>query len=248
MSNATDLRNLLITLSNLDLYNPESMNEASALLLIHFNEYPNDIEQVINSLADYFRKNILLTDILFKAVQKIKRHDSTFNNIIYTKGLDALQALNDKAIFGPSPMDIDELINSLDNVDKSPLNISKAPQISMDLIRNWLILKLPYSQNTGYIIKMLERFQKAFEYNPVRLAILNRSFSQLSDVSSRDSNLLGWLTYSLAHTPKLLSASESNGNLINTIPEFYEICQSLDNIDKQIPDRHQQTKQIYTLV
>lgn len=232
MSRSLDLRNLLVQLSNLDVYDPDSIGAATYLLVEHFDHYPEYIESTLGSLADYFRKNQFMSELLASAVNRIRFNTSTLELEAH-KGISAFNALGDLAVFGPAPTDVDELITRLENVSREPDMISMAPGITMDLIRQWLINKQPYSQNMGFVLKIVDRFQKAFEYNPIRLAIINKAFSQLSDHASRDSNLLGWMTYSLNYVPKLYKVGERAGSSLNDIiPEFEEICERLDSIDK----------------
>lgn len=236
MSRSLDLRNLLVQLSNLDVYDPDSITAATYLLVEHFDLYPEHIEATLGSLADYFRKNQFMSELLASTVNRIKYNTSTLELEAH-KGISAFNALGDLAVFGPAPTDVDELITKLENVSREPDVISMAPGISMDLIRQWLINRQPYSQNVGFVLKIVDRFQKAFEYNPIRLAIINKAFSLLSDHASRDSNLLGWMTYSLNYVPKLYKIGEISGSSLNdVIPEFDEICERLDTIDKNAPN------------
>lgn len=235
MSRSLDLRNLLVEISNLDVYDPDSINTAMFLLIRHFNLHPDYAESTLNSLADYFRRNQFLSEVLISAVNRINHNYSNLE-LEYPIALKAFKNLGDKAIYGPAPMDVDDLISRLDNVSKAPDLIAMAPGITMDIIRQWLISMQPSSNNVGFIIKVMERFQKAFEYNPIRLAIVNKAFSLLTDHASRDSGLLGWLTFSLTHSPKIYKAGQTGSSLNDIIPEFDELCSRLDTIDKYAPD------------
>lgn len=231
MSRSLDLRNLLMEISNLDVYNPDSIPSAMYLLLKNFETHPDFIEGTLNSLADYFRKNQFISELLTSAVNRIQHNASTLE-LEYPVAIRAFNALGDKAIYGPAPTDVDNLISKIEAVSKEPDMIALAPGITMDIIRQWLINMQPASQYVGFVIKTMERFQKSFEYNPIRLAIINKAFALLTDQSARNSNLLGWLAYSLAYTPKIYKAGESGSTLNDVIPELDELCSRLDTIDR----------------